>query len=475
MQWNNALELCRDLQRGSVSAVDLMREVYRRIDAVNPKLNALVNVIAEADALQLAEAADATPIAERGPLHGLPMAPKDAVEVAGFPTTWGFVPWADNVAQTDDGQAARLRKAGALFIGRSNMPEFGLGSHTFNSLFGATLNPYDKSKTPGGSSGGAAVALAAEMLPLADGSDMGGSLRNPASFCNVVGLRPSIGRTPNSRGFAWLARLATTGPMAKTVAEAALLFSIQAGPDRNDPLTLPESGEVFLDALVPFKDLSGMKIAYSPNLHGLPIAPAVATVVAGAADVFANLGAEVVQTSPDLSRAMEVFQIQRAAGLATLGNSLDATVPDWRSAAKDTAVWNIEQGQSLETRTLLQSELTRSQIYAQIAEFFTDYDALILPAAQVAPFDKNLDWVHEINGQAMETYLDWMTICCAITITGLPAISVPAGFTAEGLPVGVQIVGQPRGDLNLLRIAHSFEQATECYRQRPAICAAISP
>ena len=200
MKWANALELCRDLQRGTVSAVDLMRETYRRINQINPQVNALVNLLPEADACQLAERADAVPVAERGPLHGLPMAPKDAVDVAGFATTQGFRPFANYIAERDDRQAARLREAGAIFIGHSNMPEFGLGSHTFNSLFGRTLNPYDPAKTPGGSSGGAAVALATQMLPLADGSDMGGSLRNPASFCNVVGLRPSIGRTPLSRG-----------------------------------------------------------------------------------------------------------------------------------------------------------------------------------------------------------------------------------------------------------------------------------
>ncbi len=469
MKWANALELCRDLQRGTVSAVELMRETYRRIDAINPQVNALVNLLPEADACQLAERADAVPVAERGPLHGLPMAPKDGVDVAGFPTTQGFRLFADNIAAQDDSQAARLRAAGAIFIGHSNMPEFGLGSHTFNSLFGRTLNPYDLTKTPGGSSGGAAVALATQMLPLADGSDMGGSLRNPASFCNVVGLRPSIGRTPLSRGMAWFARLTTTGPMARTVAETALLFSVQAGPDPADPLTLAEPGHTFLDALVAPEDLRGWRIAYSPALHDLPIAPEVANVIAKAADTLANLGASISRSAPDLSRAMDVFQVQRAAALANLGNALDQTLPDWKAHAKDTAIWNIEKGQALGAAEILQSELIRSRIYAEVARFFADYDALILPAAQVAPFDNDLDWVHEINGQAMPTYIDWMTVCCAITVTGLPAISVPAGFTANGLPVGLQIVGKPRGDLQVLQLAHAFEQATQFHRQVPAI------
>jgi len=399
------------------------------------------------------------------------MATKDAVQTAGFPTTWGFVPWANALAEQDDAQSARLRRAGALFIGHTNMPEFGLGSHTFNSLFGATLNPYDTSRTPGGSSGGAAVALATQMLPLADGSDMGGSLRNPASFCNVVGLRPSIGRVPNGRGLSWLARLSTTGPMAKTVAETALLFSVQAGPHAHDPLTLPEPGHAFLDALVAPDNLRGWRIAYSPNLHGLPIAPDIAAVVATAADTFTDLGADVITTGPDLSQAMSVFQTQRAASLATLGNSLDTTVPDWKQHAKDTAVWNIEKGQALSGAEILESELIRSRIYAHVADFFSTFDALILPAAQVAPFDTATDWIREINGEPMETYIDWMTVCCAITVTGLPAISVPAGFTPQGLPVGLQIVGKPRGDLSLLKLAHAFENATAHYNRAPGICA----
>jgi len=467
----SALHLCRDLQRGTVSAQAVMREVYARINAINPQVNALVNLLTEEQADHLAAIADQVPIAERGPLHGLPMAPKDAVEVRGFPTTWGFGPYADNIASKDDAQAARLRAAGAIFIGHSNMPEFGLGSHTFNTLFGNTLNPYDLQKTPGGSSGGAAVALATEMLPLADGSDMGGSLRNPASFCNVVGFRPSIGRVPPGRGMSWFARLSTTGPMAKTVADATLLFSVQAGPEQSDPLTLPEPGHAFLDALAPPENLHGYKIAYSPNLYGLPIEPEVATVIAAAADVMSNLGAQVQQTAPDLRQAMSVFQVQRAAGLANLGNSLDQSLPDWRTRAKDTAVWNIDKGQALSSKDILQSEITRSQIYTRVAEFFADYDALILPAAQVAPFATDVDWIEEINGIQMPTYIDWMTICCAITVTGLPAISVPAGFTPAGLPVGVQIVGKPRDDLGLLKLAHAFELATQFHRRQPPICA----
>ena len=466
-----ATQLCRDLQRGSVSAVDVMRATYQRINKINPDLNALVALLPEADAILLAEAADQIPLAERGPLHGLPMCPKDAVEVEGFATTWGFVPWADNVAKADDGQAARLRAAGAIFIGRSNMPEFGLGSNTFNSLYGRTRNPYDVERTPGGSSGGAAVALATGMLPLADGSDMGGSLRNPASFCNVVGFRPSMGRVPNNRGFGWFARLGITGPMARTVADTALLFSVQAGPDANDPITLAEPGETFLDAIVPYENLSGLKIGFAPALHGIPIDREVMAVMQDAADKCADLGAEIVPVGPDLKDAMEVFHIQRAAGLATLGDSLDQTIPDWKDHAKETAIWNIEKGQSLTAKEVLSSELTRNRIYLETVRYFQSFDALLLPAAQVPPFSAELEWVDEIEGHKLDSYIDWMEICCAITVTGCPAISVPGGFTPGGLPVGLQIVGPPRADLSVLRIAHTFEAATEYFQRKPEVSA----
>jgi amidase len=467
--WDDAITLCRDLQRGTVSAVDLMRNVYARIEAINPTVNALVNLLDEREALALAAAADQVPIAERGPLHGLPMAPKDAVAVRGFPTTWGFKPFATRIEEQDSALAQRMRDAGALFIGHSNMPEFGLGSNTFNALFGSTLNPYDLGKTAGGSSGGAAVALATDMLPLADGSDMGGSLRNPASFCNVVGLRPSIGRTPMSRGFGWYGRLVTSGPMAKTVADTTLLFSILAGPDASDPLTLPESGEQFLDALVPAQidNNHPIKVAVSEDLGTLPINPEVRSIIQNTAKVFSDLGAEVVLDHPNLAGAMEVFQTQRAAGLRTLGRSLDFTLPRWRDDAKDTAIWNIERGFALTPDQLLDSELQRTKIYAEVAEFFQNYDVLALPAAQVPPFSIDQEWVTQIDGVDLDTYIDWMAVCCMITVTGLPTLSIPAGFSSDGLPIGVQLVGKPRGDLALLKIAHWFEQSTQFYTQQP--------
>ncbi len=467
--WQPAREIARLVRERQISAVDVMGAYYDQIERLNPTLNAIVNLIPREDALALARSADDKTQRRQltGALHGLPMAPKDAHEVKGFPTTCGFVPWADHVAETDGKLIARQRRAGALFIGKTNMPEFGLGSHTFNSLFGATLNPYDVGKTPGGSSGGAAVGLATAMLPLADGSDMGGSLRNPASFCNVVGLRPSIGRVPDQRSFGWFGRITTAGPMARTVSDAALLLSVQAGPVADDPLSLPEPGLEFDQPLD--IDPASLRLAWSTDLDLVPVDREVAALIEQAASVFEGLGSRTVNAHPDLTGAMDVFHTQRAASMAVIGRGLDRSLPNWRDYAKDTAVWNIEQGFALSSEEILRSEIDRTAIYRRVVAFFEDYDALLLPAAQVPPFDKGQDWVREINGQPMSTYIDWMTICCAISITGLPAISVPCGFSAGGLPVGLQIVGRPRGDLSLLRIAYAFEQATLHHAQRPPI------
>ncbi len=380
---------------------------------------------------------------------------------------------AEHEATEDSALVARQRRAGAIFIGKSNVPEFGLGSHTFNSLFGTTHNPYDHDKTAGGSSGGAAVALASGMLPIADGSDMGGSLRNPASFCNVVGLRPSIGRVPDERTFGWFARLGTSGPMARTVADVALLLSTQAGPFPSDPLTLDVAGSKFRAPLD--RDLSGLRLAWSADLNLVPVDGRVTRVLEKALPVFEQLGCRVENSCPDLSEAMAVFQVQRAAGLAILGGTLELSLPDWRTHAKDTLIWNIEKGLALSVKELLASEVTRTEIYRQLEKFFANYDALLLPAAQVPPFPAEQDWVREINGQPMDTYIDWMTVCCAISVTGSPAISVPAGFTDEGLPIGLQIVGKPRRDFELLQLAHAFEQATEYYRRKPHLPATPAP
>ena len=468
--WDDALTLCKQLQAGDVSSEKLMKNVYERISYINPKVNAIVNLLPKKEALDLARQADKVPLIKRGPLHGLPMAMKDAVAVKGFPTTFGFQPFAERIETQDDKLAGRLRNAGAIFIGHTNMPEFGLGSNTFNSVFGKTHNPYDLNKTAGGSSGGAAVALATEMLPLADGSDMGGSLRNPASFCNVVGFRPSIGRTPKNLGLAWYGRLVTSGPMARTVKDTAFLMSIMAGSDITDPLNLFDSNKEFLDALTPrqVNKNNPLKLAVSPCLGKLPIDKRVVDIVNSSGKIFKDLGAEVSYQDPPLDDAMEAFQIQRAVGLRGLGKMLDQSIDNWRKYAKETVIWNIEKGQSLSIDEMIRAEAIRTNIYEEISMFFEDYDVLLLPSAQVPPFDLSKEWVDEIEGTKLDTYIDWMAVCCMITVTGLPAISVPGGFTEEGLPVGIQLVGKPRGDIELLKIAHLFETETNFYRKKPS-------
>ncbi|MEQ8858610.1 MAG: amidase [Pseudomonadales bacterium] len=469
LNFESAATLVAAMRRGKLSASELMNACYDQIERLNPTLNAIVNLLPRERALALARRADRDRASgtDLGPLHGLPMAPKDAVDVTGFPTTFGFRPYRDRRPQHDDALAARQRAAGALYIGKTNMPEFGLGSHTFNGLFGTTSNPYDPKRSAGGSSGGAAVALATGMLPLADGSDMGGSLRNPASFCNVVGMRPSIGRVPDKRPMGWLARISTPGPMARTVADAALLLSVQAGAYPDDPLSLTQSGHAFAGTLA--RDLRGLRIAWTPDLDLVPVDPEVAAMVEAAAATFRDLGCEVERACPDLGSAMDVFHTQRAAALAVLGGGLDREVPDWRAHAKDTAIWNIDRGLKLTAGELIDAEVTRTHLYRRSVEFFQRYDALLLPAAQVPPFPAETEWIREINGQPMATYIDWMTVCCAVSVTGLPAISVPAGFTAGGLPLGLQIVAGPQDDLGLLQLAHEFEQATLHHCRRPEL------
>jgi amidase len=472
--WQSARETAQLIRDGNVSAVEVMNAHYNQIEALNPMLNAIVNLLPRERALALAAHADKAISAGTrvGSLHGIPMAPKDMIDVQGFPTTQGFVPFADRVAASDCELVARQRQAGALMIGKTNLPEFALGSHTFNELFGITRNPYDHSRTAGGSSGGAAAALASGMLSIADGSDMGGSLRNPAAFCNVVGLRPSIGRVPDERGFGWLGRLATAGPMARSVRDMAWLFSVQAGPFPGDPLTLPEPGSVFRD--IPEIDLSGKRVAMTEDLNLVPVDSEVRHAVQAAARTLETLGAQVEVACPDLSEAMAVFQTLRAANLAVTGRTLDRSVPDWRSHAKDTAIWNIEKGFALTAEEIIDAELNHTRIFREVSSFFDNFDLLVLPSAQIPPFPVEMHWVDEIEGQTLDTYIDWMTVCCAISVTGLPALSIPGGFTADGLPIGVQFVAGPRQDLALLAMAQCFEQATGFGARRPGATTATA-
>ena len=467
--WSSARDQVDAVVSGRISAAELMAATYDRLEAVNPGINALVSVLDREDALALARVCDDRRRTDgpAGVLEGLPMAPKDLIDAVGFPTTMGFVPFRDQMPAADSDLVARQKAAGAIVFAKTNVPEFGFGSHTFNNVFGITRNPYDVTKSAGGSSGGAAAALGAGIVAVADGSDFGGSLRNPASFCNVVGFRPSIGRVNGARGMGWLGRIATNGPMARCVDDVARLLSVQVAPDLTDPMTLADPGETFMTDLR--IDPTGLRIACTADLGFLPVDGPVRDVFATVGPEFEAMGATVAEAYPDLTRAMEVFQAQRAANVALTARMLERDVPDWRSFAKDTALWNFDKGTAITANEILMSEVLRLKIYEDMVGFFERYDALVLPTAQVLPFDVETPWVASVDGVDMPTYLDWMSICCVISVTGLPAISIPAGFSSDGLPVGIQIVGPPRGDLAVLRIASAFEAATGFANTRPRL------
>ena len=460
--FKTATELAGLLRARQLSAEELMHAHLRQIERHNPAVNAIVTLDAER-ALEGARAADRALArgATVGPLHGLPVAHKDLLPTRGMRTTFGSPIYRDFVPDADAVLAERFRAAGAILIGKTNTPEFGAGSQTFNAVFGATRNPWDTTKTCGGSSGGAAVALACGMLPIADGSDLGGSLRNPASFCNVVGLRPSAGRVP-----AWPVQnaffsLAVLGPMARTVEDVALVMQAVAGPDPRAPLSHPESASVFAQPLP--RDFTGVRVAWSRDLGGLPIDPAVTAVLEHGRHVLESLGCRVDEAEPDLQIADEVFQVLRAWHFdGTYGDLLDTR----RSQLKDTVVWNIEEGRRLSGRDVARAEIRRTELYHRMRGFMEQYEFLAAPVVQVPPFDVDRPWVTEIAGQPMQTYLDWMKSCYRISATGLPALSIPCGFTADGLPVGLQLVARSLDDFGLLQFAYAFQQQTGFWKRR---------
>ncbi|MGW0866597.1 amidase [Streptomyces sp. NPDC002611] len=466
--FTTATDLAAALRRREVSAREVVTAHLERVDRVNPSVNAIVTLVADR-ALEEATEADERLAsgAEVGPLHGLPVAHKDLHDTAGIRTTYGSPVFADHVPTRDHLVVERLKGAGAITLGKTNVPELGMGSHTVNPVFGATRNPYDLSRSAGGSSGGAGAALACGMLPIADGSDTGGSLRNPASFNNVVGLRPSPGRVPSWPDKAPWGQLSVKGPMARTVRDVALMLSVLAGPDPRSPLALDTPGSAFAGPLD--GDIRGLRVAWSPDLGGsVPVDPDVRDVVRDAVEVFGALGCEVEEACPDLSGADEAFLVQRAWQMELaygplLGEHRHRMAPD--------VVWNIEEGRKLTGPDLGRAELLRAALFHRVREFFASYDVLLLPVSQVAPFDVELSYPASVDGTAMETYLDWMRSAYLITMTGCPALSVPAGFTPSGLPVGLQVVGPHRGDAAVLRAGHAFEQATRVGERRPGIVA----
>lgn len=464
--FKTACEQAQLIRNKKISVTQLITAHLDQIERLNPTLNAIVTLTAES-ALQEAQAADAA-LAKQAPLgalHGLPVAHKDLFLTKGVRTTFGSPIYQDFIPEHDSLPVERLKKAGAISLGKTNTPEFGAGSQTFNSLFGTTPNPYDLTKTCGGSSGGGAVALATGMVAIADGTDLGGSLRNPANFCNLVGIRPSVGRVPSWPDQLGWYTMSVAGPMARTVQDLALAMSVMSGPDDRSPIALDTPGSIFNAPLG--RQFKGTKVAYSEDLGGLPVEPEVRRVMQAARSVFEQLGCEVIDDSIDLSEAGEIFMLWRAWRTEL---RISPLMKEHRHQLKDTVIWNAEQGLDLTGPQLARAEAKRTEIYHRMRAFMQRYQFFILPVNQVVPFSVDLDYPREIAGVQMETYIDWQKTAYFISAMGNPAISVPAGFTDSGLPVGVQIVGGHRQDFEVLQMAHAFEQATRFGERRPPIC-----
>jgi amidase len=461
-----ATELAGMLRAREISARELLDAHLDRIERLDPSVNAVVTLDVDG-ARAAADAADAALAAgeDVGPLHGLPVAHKDTHATGGMRTTWGSPLHTDTVPLRDELIVARYKAAGAVRVGKTNVPEFAAGSHTFNTVFGATHNPYRHGLSAGGSSGGAAAALAAGFVPLADGSDMGGSLRNPAAFCNVVGFRATPGRVPSWPAALGWSQLSVQGPMGRTVADVALQMSVVAGADPRVPISLADDPAGFA---APLPDrLDGLRVAWAPDLDGrVTVDPAITAALAPSVGVFEGLGASVEEACPDLSGADDVFGTLRAWIFDTTYTDLARRHPD---KVKESIRWNAEMGAKLTGADLARAEIAHTKLYEQMVAFFERFDVLLAPTTQVLPFPVELEYPTEIGGVPQENYLEWMRSCTLFSATGCPALSVPGGFTDDGLPVGLQIIGAPRADRQVLEAGHAFEQATQFWQRRPAL------
>jgi amidase len=451
------------LRTREVSPVELVEAALERIAKTEPSLNALPTLCAER-AREHARRLIASPPAETGPgwLAGLPIAVKDLEEVAGVRTTYGSPIYADHVPERSSLVVERLEANGAVVLAKSNTPEFGAGANTFNEVFGETRNPWNTRLTCGGSSGGSAAALAAGQVWLATGSDLGGSLRTPASFCSVVGLRPSPGRVASGPSETPFDTLSVAGPMGRNVADVALMLDGMTGRHAEDPLSLETEARPFAAVLASGR--TPTRVAFSPDLGISPVDPEVRTVCGAAVRRLSALGAAVEEACPDLSGAPEVFQILRAAGFVA---SLGPLYGSDRDRLKPDIVWNVEAGLRLTVEEIARAERARGTIYHRVASFFERYDLLACPAACVAPFDVSTRWLRELEGTPLDNYVEWLRVTSAITLTSCPAISVPCGFTGDGRPVGLQLVGRPRGEAALLEAAAVLEEALGLARLVP--------
>ena len=461
-----ARELARLIRTRAVSAREVMQAHLAQIARLNPTLNALVALLPEAACLAVADEADRA--LSRGdavgPLHGLPIAFKDAEPAVGFPFTNGSRIFADRVPTEDSVLVERLRRAGVVPIGKTNVSEFTMGSHSYNDVYGTTVNPWDPTKSAGGSSGGAAAAVAAGMLPLADGSDLGGSLRNPANFNNVVALRPTVGLVPNAPVPFPLIEFNVKGPIARSVDDVAFLLSVMAGEDSRDPRTYPSDPAVFMHPLS--GDVAGTRVAWCPDLGGLPLDSRVRSVIDAQRGVFEALGCQVEEAAPDLRDADEVFMTLRAWMSA---HTLGPWLATHRALMKPEAIWQIVRGLRVTATDVAEAMYRHTGLLAEMRRFHERYDVLVCAVNQVPPFDASLHWPDSVAGVPMEHYVAWMKSTYRISTTLQPALSVPAGFTADGLPVGIQIVGRMRDDLGVLRLGAAFAAATGVGRRHPPL------
>jgi amidase len=462
----SAQELASLIRGRAVSTRDVMSAHLAQIARLNPRLNAIVAKLDDEQCLQLADEADhRLARGERvGPLHGLPIAFKDLEAAVGFPFTKGspifrhFMPTEDSVI------VERLRRAGAIPIGKTNVPEFGMGSHTYNPVYGTTLNPYDTTKSAGGSSGGAGAALASGMLPIADGGDLGGSLRNPANFNNVVALRPTVGLVPNAPTPLPLVGFSVKGALARSVSDVAFLLSVISGPDPRDPACYPSDPARLLKPLD--RDFAGVRVAWCPDLGGLPLDSRVRSVLEAERATFEQLGCVVEDAVPDLTGADEIFVTIRTWMNWIVNGPL---LVEHRHQMKSEAVWDIESGSRYSGEAIGRAMLRHAELLERVRRFQNTYEFTVCAVNQLPPFDASLDWPKSIAGETMTNYLSWMRSAYWISVTCCPAASVPAGFTPDGLPVGIQIVGRHRDDFGVLQLAYAFEQATGFGRRRPEI------
>ena len=464
----DAVTLADAIGARQVSCVEVMTAYLDHIDKINPRVNAIVAL--QDRASLLAQSAERDRHVARGelmgPLHGFPLAVKDLMPVKGIRMTMGSPIFKDFVPEADGIMVERLRKAGGIFVGKTNTPEFGLGSHTYNSVYGSTRNAYDQTRSAGGSSGGAAVSLALRMLPVADGSDFGGSLRNPAGWNNVFGFRTSMGLVPGNAQDGWFPTMGVVGPMARNVPDLAMLLSVQAGYDARAPLSAPGDGRVFQRRLE--ADLKEKRIAWSGDFKGhLPYEPGVLDVCRGALKVFESMGCVVEEAQPDYS-LNAVWRAWLTLRAWQSGGSLlaDYNDPEKRALLKPEAIFEVESGLKLTAFDISAALAVRTAWYQAVRQFLEKYDYFIVPTAQLFPFDVNLHWPQEIAGKKMQTYHEWMKGVLPITMSGCPALAVPAGFGNEGLPIGIQIVASIHAELACLELAYAYDTATSWSTKR---------